>query len=135
MCFLANGDGRTRLTDGEERAAVGSPPTGPHFREETVKLWLRFGAFSIGIITSRSVVERRQQIGMLRALGFSRAMVWRTFLLESSFVITDDWQQLSAGTGSKGPRLFDWAGIELASEHYFHHSLLTDKPCFLYGFL
>jgi SRSO17 transposase len=28
---------------------------------------------------------------------------------------SDDWQQLSAGTGSKGPRLFDWARVELTS--------------------
>ncbi len=49
---------------------------------------LIFGAFSIGVIASRTVVERRQQIGMLRALGFSRGLVQRSFLLESSFVIT-----------------------------------------------
>lgn len=51
-------------------------------------LGLLFGAFSIGVITNRAVVERRQQIGMLRALGFSRSLVRRSFLLESSFVIT-----------------------------------------------
>ncbi|BCL80837.1 ABC transporter permease [Ktedonobacteria bacterium brp13] len=51
-------------------------------------LGLLFGAFSIGVITSRAVVERRQQIGMLRAIGFSRQLVRRSFLLESSFVIT-----------------------------------------------
>ncbi|HZU71083.1 MAG TPA: FtsX-like permease family protein [Ktedonobacteraceae bacterium] len=49
---------------------------------------LLFGAFSLGVITSRAVVERRQQIGMLRALGFSRGLVQRSFLLEASFVIT-----------------------------------------------
>lgn len=27
---------------------------------------------------------------------------------------TNDWQQLSAGEGSKGPRLFDWAWVEVA---------------------
>jgi len=27
----------------------------------------------------------------------------------------EDWQELSAGTGSKGPRLFKWARIELAA--------------------
>jgi SRSO17 transposase len=27
---------------------------------------------------------------------------------------TGDWQQLSAGDGSKGPRLFDWAWVEIA---------------------
>jgi hypothetical protein len=26
----------------------------------------------------------------------------------------EDWQELSAGTGSKGPRLFAWARVELA---------------------
>jgi len=38
------------------------------------------------VIATRSVVERRQQIGMLRAIGFKRRMVLATFLLESSFV-------------------------------------------------
>jgi ABC-type antimicrobial peptide transport system permease subunit len=42
---------------------------------------------AISVITSRAVVERRQQIGMLRALGFPRALVWRSFLLEACFVI------------------------------------------------
>jgi putative ABC transport system permease protein len=51
-------------------------------------LGLLFGALSIGIIMSRAVVERRQQIGMLRALGFSHALVERSFLVEGGFVIT-----------------------------------------------
>jgi len=51
-------------------------------------LGLLFGALSTGVIASRSVVQRRQQIGMLRALGFSRSLVRWSFLLESSFVIT-----------------------------------------------
>ncbi len=50
-------------------------------------LGLLFGALAISVITSRAVVERRQQIGMLRALGFSRSLVWRSFLLEACFVI------------------------------------------------
>lgn len=50
-------------------------------------LGLLFGALAIGVIASRAVVERRQQIGMLRALGFSRTLIQRTFLLESSFII------------------------------------------------
>ncbi|HLJ32552.1 MAG TPA: FtsX-like permease family protein [Ktedonobacteraceae bacterium] len=50
-------------------------------------LGLLFGILAIGVIASRSVVERRQQIGMLRALGFSRTLVRRSFLLEFSFVI------------------------------------------------
>jgi len=41
---------------------------------------------ALGVIATRSVVERRQQIGMLRAIGFKRRMIQATFLLESSFV-------------------------------------------------
>lgn len=51
-------------------------------------LGLLFGAFSIGVISSRAVIERRQLIGMLRALGFSRQAVRGSFLIEASFVIT-----------------------------------------------
>jgi ABC-type antimicrobial peptide transport system permease subunit len=58
------------------------------FLTSYLAMGLLFGAFSIGVITSRAVVERRQQIGMLRALGFSRRLVQRAFLLEASFVIT-----------------------------------------------
>src|SRR5579885_142663 len=58
------------------------------FLASYLAMGLLFGAFSIGVITSRAVVERRQQIGMLRALGFSRNLVRRSFLLEASFVIT-----------------------------------------------
>ncbi|GHO49029.1 FtsX-like permease family protein [Ktedonospora formicarum] len=47
-----------------------------------------FSAVSIGVIAFRAVAERRQQIGMLRALGFSRALVRRSFLLEASFIVT-----------------------------------------------
>ncbi|MDQ2715124.1 MAG: ABC transporter permease [Chloroflexota bacterium] len=49
---------------------------------------LLFGMLSLGVIMSRAVVERRQQIGLLRALGFSRSLILRAFLLESSFIIT-----------------------------------------------
>jgi putative ABC transport system permease protein len=41
---------------------------------------------ALGVISARSVVERRQQIGVLRAVGFRRWMVQATFLLESSFI-------------------------------------------------
>lgn len=50
-------------------------------------LGLLFGAFAIGVIASRAVIERRQQIGMVRALGFSRALVRLAFLLETGFLI------------------------------------------------
>jgi putative ABC transport system permease protein len=44
------------------------------------------GVAALGVISTRAVVERRQQIGMLRALGFQRRMVSWVFLIESSFV-------------------------------------------------
>jgi putative ABC transport system permease protein len=44
------------------------------------------GVAALGVISTRAVVERRQQIGMLRALGFRRKMVAWIFLIESSFV-------------------------------------------------
>jgi len=49
-------------------------------------LGLIVGVAALGVISARSVVERRQQIGVLRAIGFRRRMVEATFLLESSFV-------------------------------------------------
>ena len=49
-------------------------------------LGLVVGIAALGVIVARSVVERRKQIGMLRALGFQKGMVQLTFLLESSFV-------------------------------------------------
>jgi len=49
-------------------------------------LGLIVGVAALGVISARSVVERRQHIGVLRAIGFRRRMVQATFLLESSFV-------------------------------------------------
>jgi len=49
-------------------------------------LGLVVGVAALGVISTRAVVERRQQIGMLRALGFQRSMVAWSFLIESSFV-------------------------------------------------
>lgn len=45
-------------------------------------LGLIIGVLSLGIVTSRSVIERRQEIGMLRALGFTKNMIRRIFLTE-----------------------------------------------------
>ena len=49
-------------------------------------LGLIVGIAGLGVISTRAVVERWQQIGMLRALGYRRSMVQRSFLLESSFI-------------------------------------------------
>ena len=44
------------------------------------------GVAAIGVLSFRAVEERRQSIGMLRALGFRSRMVLIQFLLEASFV-------------------------------------------------
>jgi putative ABC transport system permease protein len=49
-------------------------------------LGLFVGVAALGVIAFRSVVERRQQIGMLRAIGYQTESVTLTFLLESTFV-------------------------------------------------
>lgn len=49
-------------------------------------LGLLVGIAALGVISVRSVIERRQQIGMLRALGFQSSMVGLAFVIESSFV-------------------------------------------------
>ena len=49
-------------------------------------LGLVVGVAALGVISARSVVERRQQIGVLRAIGFQRGMVQLSFLLEASFI-------------------------------------------------
>jgi putative ABC transport system permease protein len=49
-------------------------------------LGLIVGVAALGVISARAVVERRQQIGVLRSIGFRRGMVQLSFLLESAFI-------------------------------------------------
>jgi putative ABC transport system permease protein len=49
-------------------------------------LGLFVGIAALGVIAFRSVVERRQQIGMLRAIGYQTESIALTFVLESSFI-------------------------------------------------
>jgi len=49
-------------------------------------LGLVVGIAALGVVATRAVVERRQQIGMMRAIGFKRRTVQTAFLVESSFV-------------------------------------------------
>ncbi len=49
-------------------------------------LGLFVGIAALGVVSTRAVVERRQQIGMLRAVGYRRGMIQLSFLIESSFV-------------------------------------------------
>lgn len=49
-------------------------------------LGLVVGIAALGVVSTRAAVERRQQIGVLRAIGYRRAMILLSFLLESSFI-------------------------------------------------
>ena len=49
-------------------------------------LGLIVGIAALGVIAFRTVVERRQQIGMLRAIGYTRRLIGLSFFLESSFI-------------------------------------------------
>ena len=49
-------------------------------------LGLVIGVAALGVISARAVVERRQQIGVLRAIGFQARMVQLSFLVEALFV-------------------------------------------------
>jgi len=44
------------------------------------------GIAGVAVIMVRAVVERRQQIGVLRAIGYTKRMVMVSFLLEISFI-------------------------------------------------
>jgi putative ABC transport system permease protein len=83
--FLANGmqadSLRKLLSD-----AVSASLTFDRLIEGFMGLGLIVGVAALGVITARAVVERRQQIGVLRAIGFRKRMVQLSFLLESSLV-------------------------------------------------
>jgi putative ABC transport system permease protein len=51
-------------------------------------LGLIAGMASVGVITSRSAIERRQEIGILRTIGFTRASIARWLILEVILAIT-----------------------------------------------
>jgi putative ABC transport system permease protein len=83
--FLANGmqaDALSKLLGD----AVGASLTFDRLIMGFMGLGLIVGVAALGVISARSVAERRQQIGVLRAIGFRRRMVQASFLLESSFI-------------------------------------------------
>ncbi len=57
-----------------------------YLMEGFMGLGLFVGIAAVGVIAFRTVVERRQQIGMLRAIGYKRSTVALSFLMETSFV-------------------------------------------------
>ena len=61
-------------------------------------LGLLVGIAALGVISTRTVVERRQQIGMMRAIGFQANMVAFALVLEASFIVVAG-LLIGAGTG------------------------------------
>jgi putative ABC transport system permease protein len=55
--------------------------------EGFMALGLFVGIAAIGVISFRSVVERRQQIGVLRAIGYRRELVSLSFMIETAFIV------------------------------------------------
>ena len=83
--FLSNGLQADSLRQLLDEAVAGSL-TFDRLVEGFMGLGLIVGVAALGVITARSVVERRQQIGVLRAIGFQRRAVQLSFLIESSFI-------------------------------------------------
>jgi putative ABC transport system permease protein len=54
--------------------------------EGYIALGLLIGIAGLGVVMVRAVRERRNEIGMLRAMGFRRSTVRSAFLLEAGFV-------------------------------------------------
>lgn len=83
--FLSNGLEPVVIADELRRQlAVGNGFNG--LLQGFLALGLLVGVAALGVISTRAVVERRQQIGVLRAIGYQRGMVGASFLLESSFI-------------------------------------------------
>jgi putative ABC transport system permease protein len=83
--FLANGMQAEALSK-RLSENVSASLTLDRLVEGFMGLGLVVGVAALGVISARSVVERRQHIGVLRAIGFRRGMVQLSFLLESSFI-------------------------------------------------
>jgi putative ABC transport system permease protein len=49
-------------------------------------LGLIIGVVGLGVVSARAVRERRYEIGVIRAIGFTREMVMKAFLIELTFI-------------------------------------------------
>ena len=84
--LLANGVQATSVRD-ELKDAQRQSTAFLYIFEGFMGLGLIVGVAAIGVIAFRSVVERRQQIGMLRAIGYQRSLVTLSFMIETGFVV------------------------------------------------
>jgi putative ABC transport system permease protein len=85
--LLANGVQATSVRD-ELKDAQRQQTAFLYIFEGFMGLGLIVGVAAIGVIAFRSVVERRQQIGVLRAIGYQRSLVTLSFMIETGFVVS-----------------------------------------------
>ena len=83
--FLANGMNAYGLINRLEEEQATSNSFNKLFQGFS-GLGLVVGVAAIGVLSVRAVVERRQSIGVLRAIGFRSSMIRTQFLIESSFI-------------------------------------------------
>tara|TARA_B100001996_G_scaffold191737_1_gene146745 strand:- start:22976 stop:26413 length:3438 start_codon:yes stop_codon:yes gene_type:complete len=83
--FLANGMNAYGLLNRLEEEQATSNAFNKLFQGFS-GLGLVVGVAAIGVLSVRAVVERRQSIGVLRAIGFRSSMIRTQFLIESSFI-------------------------------------------------
>jgi len=81
-------------------------------------LGLVVGIAALGVVAARSVVERRQEIGLMRAIGFQKGMVQNSFLVESSFIALLG-ILIGAGLGfALSPQIIDAMSDQIAGMTY-----------------
>jgi putative ABC transport system permease protein len=83
--FLANGMEATKLSD-DLKDLVAVNRTFNYLIQGFIGLGLVVGVAALGVVSARTVVERRQEIGVMRAIGFEQGRVQIGFLIESSMV-------------------------------------------------
>ena len=99
------------------------------------------GIAGLGIITIRNVTERRQEIGVMRAIGFQRRMILEVFLLETSFVsllgivlgvllgLVLSWRMYDwGGFSENSPFVIPWGEILLLVSIAFAITLVSTLP-------
>ena len=75
-------DSLRKIVDDFQRASQGFA----YLIQGFMGIGLFVGIAAVGVVAFRTVVERRQQIGMLRAIGYTRNAVAISFVFESAFV-------------------------------------------------
>jgi putative ABC transport system permease protein len=83
--FLANGLQATQVKD-DLADIVSVNRTFNYLLQGFIGLGLVVGVAALAVVSARTVVERRQEIGVMRAIGFEQGRVQIGFLIESSMV-------------------------------------------------